>query len=149
MKERLIAFTRDEKNLIWMIIFYMILGIILCFGLDSIGVSSMGLISLVLFIGVLTAIDIVVLLGFAIFLLFFEEDVEKIRNNNFFILLLSMDNYIWFPIFAVVDLIYKVIIAVLGISLGILGSIIAFICPLLFSFLLGNIVAKHFSKKIK
>lgn len=149
MKERLIAFTQDKENLILMIIFSMILGIILYFGISSIEVSSMGLISLVVFIGVFIAIDIGILLGLAIFLLFFEEDVEKIRNNNFFILLLSMDNYIQFPIFVVVDLIYEVIIAVLGISLGILGSIIAFICSVLLSCLLGKIVAKHFSKKIK
>lgn len=79
----------------------------------------------------------------------FTVDGEKIRNNNFFLLLLSMDEYIWFPIYAVQYAIYDIIKAVIGISHGILGSIIAFICLVILSFFLGDIVAKHFSKKIR
>lgn len=148
MKEKLIAFTRDKKNLIWMIIFYLILDLILYCWLPSIQINSIGIISLTLLIVVLITINIVILLSVAIFLLFFEEDEEKIRNNNFFILLLSMDNYIWLPIFAVIDFKYKVITAILGISFGVLGNIISFICLLILSSLLGGVVAKHFSEKL-
>lgn len=148
MKEKLIAFTRNQMNLIWMIILSLVLGLMFL-ALTSIEISSMGTIGLTLLLVMLVIFNIVILLGFAIWLLFFEEDAEKIRNNNFFILLLSMDQYIWFPIFAVVDFAYRAIITMLGISFGILGSIISFICLLLLSYFLGDVTAKHFSKKIK
>lgn len=148
MKEKLIAFTRNKMNLIWMIILSLVLGLMFL-ALTGIEISSMGTIGLILLLVMLVIFNIIILLGFAIWLLFFEEDAEKIRNNNFFILLLSMNQYIWLPIFAVVDFVYRAIIAMLGISFGILGSIISFISLLLVSSFLGDIVAKHFSKKIK
>lgn len=147
MKEKLIAFTRNKINLIWMIILSIILGL-MCLALPSIEISSIIGLILLLIISIII-FNIVLLLGFAIWLLFFEENEEKIRNNNFFILLLSMDQYIWLPIFAVVDFAYRVIITMLGISFGISGTIISYVCILFLSFFLGDVTAKYFSKKLK
>ncbi len=147
MKEKLIAFTRNKINLIWMAILTIVVGL-MCLALPSIEISSMGIIGLILLLIIVVILNIVILLGVAIWLLFFEEDEEKVRNNNFFILLLSMDQYIWLPIFAVVYFVYREIITMIGISFGILGSIIVFICLLLLSSFWADIVAKHFSKKI-
>lgn len=147
MKEKLLAFTRNKINLIWMAILTIVVGL-MCLALSSIEISSMGIIGLILPLIMAVILNIVILLGFAIWLLFFEEDEEKVRNNNFFILLLSMDQYIWLPIFAVVHFVYRAIITMLGISFGILGSIIVFICLVLLSSFLADIVVKHFSKKI-
>lgn len=146
MKQKLIAFTRNKINLIWMSILSIILGL-MCLALPSIEIS--GIIGLILLLIIPIIFNIVLLLGFAIWLLFFEENEEKIRNNNFFILLLSMDQYIWLPIFAVLDFAYRVIITMLGISFGILGTIIYYVCILFLSFFLGDVTAKYFSKKLK
>ncbi len=146
MKEKLIAFTRNKINLIWMSILSIILGL-MCLALPSIEIS--GIIGLILLLIISIIFNIVLLLSFAIWLLFFEENEEKIRNNNFFILLLSMDQYIWLPIFAVVDFAYRVIITMLGISFGISGTIISYVCILFLSFFLGDVTAKYFSKKLK
>ena len=146
MKQKLIAFTRNKINLIWMSILSIILGL-MCIALPSIEIS--GIIGLILLLIISIIFNIVLLLGFAIWLLFFEENDEKIRNNNFFILLLSMDQYIWLPIFAVVDFAYRVIITMLGISFGISGTIISYVCILFLSFFLGDVTAKYFSKKLK
>ncbi len=146
MKQKLIAFTRNKINLIWMSILSIILGL-MCIALPSIEIS--GIIGLILLLIISIIFNIVLLLGFAIWLLFFEENEEKIRNNNFFILLLSMDQYIWLPIFAVVDFAYRVIITMLGISFGISGTIISYVCILFLSFFLGDVTAKYFSKKLK
>ena len=146
MKQKLIDFTRNKINLIWMSILSIILGL-MCIALPSIEIS--GIIGLILLLIISIIFNIVLLLGFAIWLLFFEENEEKIRNNNFFILLLSMDQYIWLPIFAVVDFAYRVIITMLGISFGISGTIISYVCILFLSFFLGDVTVKYFSKKLK
>lgn len=147
MKEKLITFTRNRKNLIWLCVIAMLaLLVINC--LCNIALDSMSLIGLILILILAILMNIAPLLLFAIWELF-DVDGEKIRNNNFFLLLLSMHEYIWFPIYAVAYTIYDIIKAVIGISSGILGSIIAFICLAILSFFLGDIVAKHFSKKIK
>lgn len=147
MKEKLITFTRNRKNLIWLYIIAMLVLLVVYF-LCNIELSNMSLIALILILIVALLMNILPLLLVAIWKLF-DVDEEKIRNNNFFILLLSIEDYIWFPIYAVEYAIYDIIKAVIGISTGILGSIIAFICLAILSFFLGDIVAKHFSKKIK
>lgn len=147
MKEKLIAFTRNKINLIWMIILSIVVGL-MCLALPTIEISSMGIIGVILLLIMAVILNILILLGFAIWLLFFEEDEEKVRNNNFFILLLSMDQYMWLPIFGVIDFVYRAVITMLGISFGILGGIIVFIGLVLLSFFLADIVAKHFSEKI-
>lgn len=144
MKEKLITFTRNRKNLIGLCIIAMLL-FLTSYWLYNIELSSITIIGLILILIVAILINIAPFLLFAIWKLF-NVDEEKIRNNNFFILLLSMDDYIWFPIYAVVNMIYKVIIET---SFGIFGTIVSFICLLFLSVFLGDIVAKHFSKKIK
>lgn len=151
MKEKLITFTRNRENLIWIvaIAILLVLPYNLIYNIEVAGMTSIGLISILI---IIILMYIIPLLLFAIWELF-DVDEEKIRKNNFFILLLSMNNYIWLPIFIVLDLIDAVIEAVLkisfGISFGILGSSIALICLVFLSCFLGNVVAKHFSKKIK
>lgn len=147
MKEKLITFTRNRKNLIWLGIIF-ILMFVVSYWLFNIEVGSMSLIGLILILILAILMNIAPLLLFAIWELF-DVDGEKIRNNNFFLLLLSMDEYIWFPIYAVIYTIYDIIEAVLGISFGILGNVMVFVCLVILSFLLGDVVAKHFSKKIR
>lgn len=143
MKEKLIAFTRNEKNRIWMLIteliIYTILMVVIATGANV--QAGMLLLKLIL----LCILVIAEILWYAVYQLFKVEE-QKIRNNSLLLILLATDEYIWFPITAIISLIYAIIAAIVGLPV----NFIILICIVILSVFLGDaVVAKHFSKKIE
>lgn len=141
MKEKLIVFTRNGKNRIWMVIAQLIIY------LSLMAVIAMGanVQFLILKSILLWSLAIVELLWYAVWQLF-KVDEQKIRNNSLFLVLLATDEYVWFPIMTIISIIYAIIAAMLGLPV----NFIIFLCMTILSIFLGNtIVAKYFSKKLK
>lgn len=141
MKEKLIVFTRNGKNRIWMVIAQLIIY------LSLMAVIAMGanVQFLILKSILLWSLAIVELLWYAVWQLF-KVDEQKIRNNSLLLVLLATDEYVWFPIMTIISIIYAIIAAILGLPV----NFIVFLCMTILSIFLGNtIVAKYFSKKLK
>ncbi len=138
MKEKLIAFTRNKKNVVWIIVALILIGVV--------GMNLQNLLCtpgfLLLEIAIRCILIIALCFVYGMYQLFKIEE-EKIRKNSLFLILLSLKDYVWLPILAIENIIYAIIATIAGFPM----NIISFICLLVVAVFLGNIVSKYFSKK--
>lgn len=138
MKEKLIAFTRNKINLIWMFLPILILLVLVFTNAELMVVSIIPKVESSLIITIM--IQIFLLLWLAILGLFWIEK-GKFESNKISTLLLSNEYFVCILIYHILKDIVKY-----GMQLStFIADIFIIISPIILSIL----VAKYFSKKIK
>lgn len=138
MKERLIAFTRNRINLIWMFLPILILLVLVFTNAELMVVSIIPKVESSLIITIM--IQIFLLLWLAILSLFWIEK-GKFESNKISTLLLSKEYFVCF-------LIYYILKDIVTYGMQ-LSTFIAYIFITIATIILSIIVVKYFSKKIK
>lgn len=144
MKERLIAFTRNDINKIW-ITLPMIVFVVVAL------INSGVIVFLINSNLILQTINSIVLIAstlawLAIWTLF-EVDETKMKKNKIFLILLSEADFIWFPMAILLNP-----IGVFIMTLANLQSDLIFVYAMIITavaILCSGFVAKYFSKKLK
>lgn len=137
MKERIITFTRNEKNVVWIMVAMLLMG--------AVGIGLRKLPCTLGFVLLEIAIRCILLIAlwfvYGVYQLFKIEE-EKIRNNNCFFLLMANPHFLWLPIAGVESAVYSAISVMLGKPTNII-ILILFIPIAVF---LAVLVTKYFEK---